>query len=92
MLIINDIDIIQTDATKIEYRSTDVETKQSSNGGTMALATNTVPSTKKKLVPSGHSFRSNQHRNPIATQTTTTITIEDETPISISQINPYDNK
>jgi hypothetical protein len=91
MLIINDIDIIQTDANKIEYHSTDVEKKQSFTRRTTPYVISALLTTNKIVDSSKHSFPTDYHTNLIPIQPTIA-DIENETLIPISQINPYINK
>lgn len=92
MLIINDIDIVQADANKITYYSKDVEKKQSSNNSTILQSINTFPTTatKKSIVP-GRSSLVNIGSNTINNEPSRN-RIENETLISISNINQYSSK
>jgi hypothetical protein len=91
MLIINDIDIIQTDANKIEYHSADAEKKQSFNSRTTPYVISALLTTNKTVDSSKHSFPTDYYTNLSPIQSTVTH-IANETLIPISQINPYINK
>ncbi|CAF4393369.1 unnamed protein product, partial [Adineta steineri] len=91
MLIINDIDIVQSNAEKINYLSTNVEANQSSHNQATLHTINTFPTTTNKSIPLGRSSLSNIHESVTKNQSITD-SIESETRISISQINQYSNK
>lgn len=92
MLIINDIDIIQTNANKVAYHSNDVEKKQSLDNRITTLQTiNTFPAITKKSVEAGRSSVMNIQTNLTNNQSATN-KIENETLIPISQINQYRSK
>ncbi|CAF3983752.1 unnamed protein product [Adineta steineri] len=91
MLIINDIDILQSNAEKINYLSRNVEANQSSHNQAILHTINTFPTTTNKSIPVGRSSLSNI-RESVTKNQSITDSIESETHISISQINQYSNK
>jgi len=91
MLILNDIDVVQANATRINYPSKDIEENHSLNNRTTLQTINTFPTTKKKSIQSGRSSLMNI-RTSVTNNQSATDRIENETLIPISQINQYSNK
>jgi len=86
MLIINDIDIIQTDANKIEYHSTDMKRMQPSTSQIMPSLIQSFSRTMPKTVSAKCSSLADSHTKIDGTQPALT-RIVNEMHATISQIN-----
>lgn len=89
MLILNNIDIVQTDANRINCHSTHVEPKQ--HHITTSPVLDPFSTTPQNSFCCTSSSLVYSHEDPINTPSTLK-QVENETSVPISQINPYINR
>lgn len=91
MLIINDVDILRTNADKIACHSKDVEKTQSTNNRITLQPLSTYPTMTQRTIHSGRSSLVNIHP-VVSSDQSEADTIENKTLVPVADINPYNNK